>query len=157
MMDALFEYELSSWHPVLVHVPVVTLVLGCLSVLGWSLRRHGFWYRCALLLYGIGFTGGLAAYFTGEPLLEQMEGEPIVDRFVSLHEDLALYVLIVAGLTLLLLMAVAGRDRSVLVLQPGRPVSQAVRIALVVLGVGSGVLILATAHLGGIMVWGSPG
>ncbi len=153
-MDAVFQYEIPVWHPLVVHLPIVAILLGAFAVGIWAVRPNPYRLRSGMMLYGIGVLGGLVAYFTGDPMLEQTEGEPIVDMLSPLHEDLALYALVFTALTLAGLFVYGWYDRRVLALHRDGWSRGLMRAGLALLAFLAALLILATAHVGGTMVWG---
>lgn len=148
-MDAVFQYEIPLLHPLAVHFPLALLLVGAAVVATWAVRGTDFWHRCGLLLFAAGFAGALFAYFTGETLKEQSEGTPIVDELVALHEDAALWTLILSGATLLALVGVlfwSRRDR----------LPTWARWLLAALALAAAGAVAWTGHIGGTMVWGVP-
>ncbi|MDX1547241.1 MAG: DUF2231 domain-containing protein [Rhodothermales bacterium] len=153
-MESLFQYEIPYLHPLAVHFPLVLLLTAAGTATVWAVRGAAFWRRCTLLLTGLGMAGGLAAYWTGDDLYEGMEGTPIVEELVGLHEDLALYTLIVAALGLVTLagLSVWLERRTTLERDPPDPLWA--RLVVAVLALAAGVLVALTAHAGSTMVWG---
>lgn len=153
-MDSVLQYDIPVWHPVVVHFPIALITVAALVAIVWAVRGTAFWRRTVLLLLGVGMVGLLAAYFTGEPIEEHVEGTPIVEELVGLHETTALYALIVTGVAL---AGVAGLSfwverRTTLERDPPDPV--VARLVLVGLTVAAAVLVAWTGHIGGTMVWG---
>jgi hypothetical protein len=92
------------------------------------------------------------AYLTGEEMEERGEGVPIVDLLVEIHEQAALFTLILATLTLLsLLVALIMRRRGMIHAGSHRPF----RFIIVLLALVSILAVVWTAHVGGTMVWGT--
>jgi len=149
-METLFQYEIPVWHPLVVHFPIALILVAALTTLVWGVRGTSFWRRCALLLFTLGMGGAVFAYKTGEAMKEQSEGSPIVEELVGWHEDLALYTLVVTGVTL---AAMAGLswwlERRTALQDP-----LAARLALALAALAAAVLVAWTAHVGGTMVWG---
>ena len=149
-METLFQYEIPVWHPLVVHFPIALILVAALATVVWSVRGTSFWRRYALLLFTLGMGGAVFAYKTGEAMEEQSEGSPIVEELVGLHEDLALYTLVVTGVTL---AAMAGLswwlERRTALQDP-----LAARLALALAALAAAVLVAWTAHVGGTMVWG---
>jgi len=152
-MEKVLQYEIPVWHPVAVHFPVALILTGAACMVIWTIRGVHFWRSCALLLYAAGMAGALFAYFTGEAMEEQVEGTPIVEELVHLHEDMGLYTLLVTGLTLAGIVALTVWERYRPITRP-EPDPVLIRFGLGLLAVISAVLIAWTAHIGGVMVWG---
>ena len=153
-METLFQYEIPVWHPLVVHFPIALILVAALATVVWGIRGTSFWRRCALLLFTLGMGGGIVAYKTGEAMEEQSEGSPIVEELVGLHEDLALYTLLVTGVTLAALAGLSWwlERRTTLERVPRDPL--AARLVLALAALAAAVLVAWTAHVGGTMVWG---
>ena len=153
-MDSVFQYRLPVWHPLLVHFPVALLLLAAVVAVVWVLHDRTTWRTMLLVLLGAGTAGGVAAYMTGESLLEQVEGTPVVEALIDAHEAAALFaVLISAGTLLLLSVYVAIRWRFG---RGGGSDSLAIRIAVATAVIAAAFFVAWTAHIGGTMVWGVP-
>ncbi len=155
IMETVLQYKLPILHPLAVHFPIVLIGVGGGGVaLVWLVRGTAFWRRATLLLFTLGMAGALFAYFTGEPMEEHVEGTPIVEELVGLHEDMALYTLYLTGLTLVLLAAVSLwlERRTTVERDPNDPL--AARILLALLALGAAALVAWTGHIGSTMVWG---
>jgi uncharacterized membrane protein len=153
-MEPLQTYEIPLLHPIAVHFPIVLLTIGTVAVLFWAARPSAFWYRCAALAYLAGSLGTIAAYFTGEAAEDAAEDVPIVEEIVDLHEEMAIWTLAAALVTLLAIVLanprmLSGSDEQT---HPKLPV----RAAISLLAIISAVLVAWTSHLGGLMVWGVP-
>jgi uncharacterized membrane protein len=146
-MDLLLDSRLDVWHPLAVHFPVVLLMLGGVASLAWAWGGRAFWRDACLWLYGLGTLGALAAYLTGETMEEQIGPSDAVE----LHETLGLWTLVVAGLALLAHGFAAWRSLRGEEVRAGR----ALRWIAAALGLAAAVLVTATGHLGGAMVWGN--
>lgn len=153
-MEAFFQYEIPVWHPLVVHFPVALILVAALTTMVWSIRGTPFWRRCALLLFTLGMGGGIVAYQTGEAMEEQSEGTPIVEELVGLHEDLALYTLLVTGATLIALAGLSWWLDRRITIERAPPDPVAVRVVLAVAALAAALLVAWTAHVGGTMVWG---
>ncbi|WP_456429453.1 DUF2231 domain-containing protein [Rhodocaloribacter sp.] len=152
-MEKVLQYEIPVWHPIAVHFPMALILTGAVCMALWLIRGAHFWRSCALLVYAFGMAGALFAYFTGEAMEEQVEGTPIVEELVRLHEDMGLYTLIFTGLTLAGIVALTIWERYRPIARPqADPVL--IRFGLGLLAVISAALVAWTAHIGGIMVWG---
>lgn len=146
-MDLLFETEISVWHPLAVHFPVVLLMLAGAAALAWAARDAAFWRGAALWLYALGTLGAAAAYFTGDTMAEQIGPSDAVD----LHETLALWTFVGAGVTLALHAALAW---ALTTEQRASRWGRALHWAAALMGLAVAALVAATGHLGGAMVWG---
>ncbi len=153
-METLFQYEIPVWHPLVVHFPIALILVAALATVVWSVRGTSFWRRCALLLFTLGMGGAVFAYKTGEAMEEQSEGSPIVEELVGLHEDLALYTLVVTGVTLAALAGLSLWLERRTTLEPAPQDPLAARLALALAALAAAVLVAWTAHVGGTMVWG---
>ncbi len=151
-METLFQYEIPVWHPLVVHFPIALILVAALATVVWSVRGTSFWRRCALLLFTLGMGGAVFAYKTGEAMEEQSEGSPIVEELVGWHEDLALYTLVVTGVTLAALAGLSWWLERRTTPAPQDPL--AARLALALAALAAAVLVAWTAHIGGTMVWG---
>jgi uncharacterized membrane protein len=150
-MDTLFDYTIPVLHPLAVHFPLSLILAGALVAGLWCWRGTPFWRRCALLLFTLGLAGGFFAWFTGEALEEQVDGEQVVALFVELHENMARLTLIVTGLVVGLL----GYGTWHLERQPApAPEPILLRTVVAFLSVVAAALVALTAHIGGVMVWG---
>ncbi len=153
-METLFQYEIPVWHPLVVHFPIALILVAVLATVVWGIRGTSFWRRCALLLFTLGMGGGIVAYKTGEAMEQQSEGSPIVEELVGVHENLALYTLLVTGVTLAALAGLSWwlERRATLEGAPRDPL--AARLVLALAALAAAVLVAWTAHVGGTMVWG---
>jgi uncharacterized membrane protein len=151
----MFEYEIPLLHPLAVHFPIAFILAGTASVLAWSISQRPFWYRVGALAFAGGLISAFAAYLTGEAAEDAAEDVPIVEEFVHLHEDLALYTL---GVTVVTLVALALAQPGLLwgTNEAATRTGLLARWGVVVLAVAAAVLIAWTSHVGGIMVWGVP-
>lgn len=150
------HYEIPIWHPIVVHFPIGLLAAGTLSVVIWLLLGRPFWRNCSAFLYGLGAAAAGAAYWTGEAAHEQSEDVPIVDELAPLHVDYATYTLVLSILTAAALLAaiIWSRYRPLRIGDRGQD-SLWVRLTITVLAVLTAVLLTYTAHVGGLMVWGT--
>lgn len=153
-METLFEYDIPVLHPLFVHFPLALILAATATTAVWSIRGTAFWRRCALWLFGLGMAGALAAYFTGEAMLEQVEGAPIVEELAGLHEELALYTLIATGVVLAAFGGVSLWLERRTTLERNPPDPLAARIPLAIAAAVAAALVALTAHVGGTMVWG---
>jgi uncharacterized membrane protein len=150
-METVFQYKIPVLHPLAVHFPVSLLLLAGVPALAWLVRGTVFWRQCTLFVLASGVAGALVAYFTGEAMEEQSEGVPIVDELVGLHEDMALYTVIVACLALAGFAWAALRSRRI---PDGQPEPLWMRLTLALAVFAAAVLVAWTAHIGSTMVWG---
>lgn len=151
-MDAVFDYRIPVLHPLAVHFPLSLLLVSALAALVWMFRGTSFWRQCTAFLILLSVPTALVAYLTGDVMEERSEGVPIVDELVDLHEKMALYTLIAAGVAALAMsvMLAMSYRRGQLVRDP------------IVARVGVGLLIMLaaalvawTAHIGATMTWGT--
>lgn len=153
-MDSVLEYTIPFWHPVVVHLPVVLLPATALILIGWAVRDRWVWLVVGTWGAALGFAGAVLALRSGETLYEQTQGDPVVERFIELHERAAEVTTWMSGILVLLLVAsVVLHRRSVS--HPGVPFPW--RGVVVLAALASAVAVIWTAHVGGIMVWGVPG
>ena len=151
-MESVFQYKLPVWHPQAVHFPVALLLTAAIVAAVWAVTNRPLWRQMTLVLLGLGTISGIVAYQTGEALLEQVSGTPIVDALVEAHEASALFALVVAmlafvGLSVYSTLRVRRRAQN-----PGDALE--VRIIFLLALLATAALIAWTAHIGGTMVWG---
>ncbi len=154
-MDAVLQYEIPVFHPLVVHFPIALILVGALAAVVWAARGTAFWRDSTLWLFSLGLIGGIVAYKTGEALEEHTEGTPIVEELGALHEDMALYTLLVAG-AMVLGMAVLGlwRKKQITLLRK-QPDPLVARLLVVLVALAAAALVAWTGHIGGTMVWGT--
>ena len=151
-MDQVFQYEIPILHPTLVHFPVVLILLAAAFAVVWAVRNSTGALMSAIAIQCAAVLMTTFAYLTGEEMEERGEGVPIVDLLVEIHEQAALFTLILATLTLLsLLVALIMRRRGMIHAGSHRPF----RILIVLLALVSILAVVWTAHVGGTMVWGT--
>lgn len=149
------DYQIPVWHPFIAHFPVALLLFGALTAAVYGVLGRAFWREVSALAVGAGALGALATYLTGDALYEMVEGTPIVEELVGLHEVLGLWTV---GLSLGAFGVLAGitawqrMRRSQSVRDP-----LALRALAAVLAGAAGVLVVLTGRLGGLMVWGAAG
>jgi len=151
-MEQVLRYSLPVFHPVIVHFPVGFALLAVLIVLVWLLRDRSTWLVAAIGVETLAFVGALAAYLTGEAMRRQSEGVPIVDELVHLHENAAVFAIWGSGCALLALLGAFLHSRSD-VASPGTRIW--IRLAAFLLVLAGAAAVAWTAHIGGIMVWGT--
>ncbi|MFQ5569333.1 MAG: DUF2231 domain-containing protein [Rhodothermales bacterium] len=153
-MESVFQYDIPVLHPLAVHFPLALILLAALATWLWCLRGTTFWRRCALFLFTFGMGGGLFAYFTGEAMEEQSEGTPIVEELVEMHEEMALYTLIVTGVALVALVVLPWWLERRTAPKDSLNDPFIARIVVALIALAAAVLVAWTAHIGGTMVWG---
>jgi uncharacterized membrane protein len=124
-----------AWHPFIVHLPLVALVLAVFFDLLAAWRSGTRWRDAASLLWWIGLAGALAAVVTGLVAFNQVDHSDPAHEVMTLHRNLAL-----ASSAVLIACAI-WRWR--------RPFSRAATALGVVGAVGLGIV----GYLGGEMVY----
>ena len=159
-MDSFADYTIPVWHPLVVHLPIAALALAGLATVVWVVTSHRGWFVACVFLSVAGAIGAAAAYLSGDAMLEQAAGVPVVDELVGLHERLGLLTLLSSILAAICWVAVAVANKKsagqVGTSADGSGFSVWIRLALVLITVVAAALGLRTGHLGGIMVWGVP-
>lgn len=124
-----------SWHPMMIHVPLVALLLAVAldALCAWSGSSR--WRNTATLLWWVGLLGAGAAVATGLIAYNRVEHSEPAHVVMTLHRNLAL-----ATVGLLLLVAL-WRWR--------RPASRMAAFAGVLGGIG----LLGVGYLGGELVF----
>ncbi|MEM8600977.1 MAG: DUF2231 domain-containing protein [Bacteroidota bacterium] len=156
-----FEYELTTWHPLAVHLPVVLLPLGLLGACVYAVTGQP---RVRLVLLAWFAVAALATWWavrTGHRLYDEVEGTPIVEELIAQHRQPAVWTLRLAAAVALLLAGLSGwrRWRAITwrkansVLRLGRDPAWA-RAAVLLLALAATLLVAYTGHVGGVMVWG---
>lgn len=144
-------YTIPVLHPLVVHFPLALLLAAIVPAVLYVARGTGVWRTATLLMLVLAAAGAGASYLTGEALEEEVEGEPVVERFLERHEAAALWTVLGSVAAVLAWSAAAfaeGRRRTAL-----GTAARAGLLALVLVAAG---LVAWTAHLGGLMVWGRP-
>lgn len=134
---------MTSWHPLIVHFPLVLLPLSVavdLLALGW---RKTYWHGLAYGILWLGAVLSAAAVLSGNAAAGAYRKNQQVQGLVSAHEDWATW-------TLLLFFALA-LSRLPLQLQGGLQGGRFI-LWLVVAAAGCGLLWL-TGYTGGEMVY----
>ena len=159
-MDSFADYTIPVWHPLVVHLPIAALALAGVASLIWALTRHRGWFVACVFLSVAGAVGAAAAYLSGDAMLEQAAGVPVVDELVGLHKQLGLLTLLSAIIGAICWAAVAIANPKTAGLEGAqadrRAPSNWIRAGLVLVTLVAAFLGLRTGHLGGIMVWGVP-
>ena len=94
-------WPMHSWHPILVHLPLVGLVLAVAFDLIAARNRSARWRDPATVLWWAGLLGAAAAVTTGLLAYGRVEHSDPAHVEMTLHRNLAL-----AAVTLLLVTAV---------------------------------------------------
>ncbi len=152
-MQDVFSYRIPALHPLAVHFPVALSVVVVLLTGLWLAKNRDSLLATAVWLQILVAASTWAAVLTGEELEEQSEGVPIVDQFVSMHEELgeyAWYASMALAALLLMVWLASRRDES----RPGAALWIRTLVFLVLLA--NFVLIAWVSHIGAIMVWGVP-
>ena len=153
-MQPIFDYEIPLSHPLVVHFPITLILVGTAAVALWAARGGVFWYRVSALAFAGGALSSIAAFLTGEDAEDAAEDVPIVDEIVHLHEDFAIYAMVSAIATLMMLVLISPQTLFGSEAEQTRQPAGWVRWGIAAVAVVSAVLIAWTSHLGGIMVWG---
>lgn len=161
-MDLIAQYEIPYLHPLVVHFPLVLLLLGAGAATLYAALGRGVWRRAALVFFVLGTASAWAAQETGQDLIRDMEGDPIVEQVGERHAQAAEWTVLTsafAGLVFVGLSLVALRKPPVVEGEtpPRRPRERLWgRLLALVPALAAAALVAYTAHLGGIMVWGVP-
>ena len=150
MIKDVFDYTLPVFHPIFVHLPVALLPVAFIAGIVWVARPTHQWGFFTAGLLAVAAVGAVLAFMTGETLYAQSEGVPVVELFVDRHRQLGRLVMIAAIASFVLTVAALILDRHPDRASAGR-YGRFVSLALILVSVA---LVLVTAHLGGIMVWG---
>lgn len=152
------DYDIPTWHPIVVHFPIALLIFGGGLAVLYAATGRDPWRTVTGLAVGLGTLGALVANRTGEALYEQVEGTPIVEELVGRHEtfgEWALWLGIAA--TLAWGGAMLWRRRAALGTEARDPEARdplGVRLLVAALALAAAVLVALAGHLGGTMVWG---
>lgn len=128
-------FPMHSWHPLMVHLPLVALLLASLldAIAAW--RKDLRWRTGATLLWWAGLAGAAAAITTGLLAYNRVEHSDHAHEMMTLHRNLAL---ITVGI---LLAAALWRWR--------RPLSRPAAAVGLIAALGLG----AVGYLGGEIVY----
>lgn len=94
-------WPLHSWHPVLVHIPLVGLLLAVAFDLLAAQSRSTRWRDAATVLWWIGLLGATAAVTTGFLAYSRVEHSDLGHEEMVLHRNLALAAVAVLLITAL--------------------------------------------------------
>lgn len=83
-------WPMHSWHPVVVHVPLVGLVLAVVFDLVAARNRSAQWRVAATVLWWVGLLGAAAAVTTGLLAYSRVEHSDPAHVEMTLHRNLAL-------------------------------------------------------------------
>jgi uncharacterized membrane protein len=83
-------WPLHSWHPVVVHLPLVGLLFAVVFDLAAAQRRSTRWRDAATALWWIGFLGAAAAITTGLIAYNRVEHSDAGHEEMVLHRNIAL-------------------------------------------------------------------
>ncbi|MEX1063516.1 MAG: DUF2231 domain-containing protein, partial [Balneolaceae bacterium] len=82
-------------HPLFVHFPIALLLLAVfLDAIRLALKNQSYLNKTALVLYGAGTIGLLAAYLSGKDAIDTVYLSGEATRVAAQHEDWGLYTLI---------------------------------------------------------------
>ena len=93
-------WPMHSWHPVVVHLPLVGLVVAVAFDLVAARRRSARWRDAATVLWWVGLLGAVAAVTTGLLAYGRVEHSDPAHAAMVVHRNLAL-----AAVTVLLITA----------------------------------------------------
>ncbi len=152
-MDRAFEFEKGTWHPLVVHFPIVLLLITAAGVVIWCFKDQDIWLRASAALGSLGAFAAFIATRTGETLEDEMRGDPMVEPFSDPHDTAADWTVLTAVFLAVSLVALlfGGRLWSH---NTGTP--WPVRLLILLLALTVGGLVVWTGHLGGLMAWGVP-
>lgn len=79
-----------SWHPLVIHFPLVALPLAVLLDTVVARTRSSRWRESATLLWWVGLAGAAAAVSTGLVAYSRVEHSDLAHERMTLHRNLAL-------------------------------------------------------------------
>ena len=79
-----------SWHPAMVHLPLIGLLLAVVFDLVAVQRRSTTWHEAATALWWIGLLGAVSAIATGLVAYNRVEHSELAHQEMILHRNLAL-------------------------------------------------------------------
>lgn len=94
-------WPMHSWHPVMVHLPLVGLLFAALFDVVAAQRRSNRWREGATVLWWLGLLGAAAAVTTGLIAYNRVEHSDIGHRQMLLHRNVALASILVLLITAL--------------------------------------------------------
>lgn len=132
-------------HPLIVHFPISLLAAAAIvDLAGLFWRRSKGLRLSAVLLYGAGAVGALAAYITGNRAADSVNVPTEAISTLNTHQDLALYTLIFFGIYAAVRVALFLMERDLAV---------ALRALVVLVGIGGQALVWQTGEHGGELVF----
>jgi uncharacterized membrane protein len=161
-MEPIAQYEIPFLHPLAVHFPLVLLLLGAGAAVFYLVLGRGVWRSAGLILFVLGSISAWAAGETGHDLYNAVEGDPLVEDVVHLHQDGAewtLWTSILGTIAFGVVSLVRLRRPAPVEGEEAPPRTREPmwgRLLAFVPAVVAAALVAWTAHLGGIMVWGVP-
>jgi uncharacterized membrane protein len=94
-------FPMHSWHPVMVHLPLVGLVVAVAFDLVAARNRSARWRDAATVLWWVGLLGAAAAITTGLLAYNRVEHSDPAHEEMVLHRNLALATIAVLLITAL--------------------------------------------------------
>lgn len=92
--------DLTHLHLILNHIPAVGIFIGFLTVAWGIVRRYDEVQKAGLIMLVLTALVAIPVYLTGEPAEETVEGLPgVSEQIIELHEDAAIYSLVLAIVT----------------------------------------------------------
>jgi uncharacterized membrane protein len=82
-------FPMHSWHPMVVHFPLVALLLAAVFDAIASARQVARWREAATLLWWIGFGGAVVAITTGLLAYGRVDHSDPAHQVMTLHRNLA--------------------------------------------------------------------
>ncbi len=155
--DSVFQYEVPYLHPLAVHFPLVLLMLAGGSSAIYLVWGKGVWRKATLIFLGLGAASAIFASRTGEALEDEVEGEPMVEELLEIHESVAKLTTISTLVAFVVVVAFSVwwvRRPKVSTLPMKEPIL--FRVALFLLAGFAAAVVAYTGHIGGLMVWGVP-
>jgi uncharacterized membrane protein len=146
-------YNIPVLHPLVNHFPIALLIVAAGAAVAWLIWGNSFWRYSTLLLLATGLVGAIVAKITGETMEDFSKGREIVKQLVELHSDLAVYTLIGAAVTLVVVGIYSYRAFR---MQRAAKDPFTVRLISAVLAIITAILVGWTGHVGGTMTWGEP-
>lgn len=85
---------METWHPLIVHLPLVLLPLSAALDLAALARKEAGWHRLAFVLLWLGILSAAAAVLSGNSAADPYRQDPALRVPVEAHEDWATGVLL---------------------------------------------------------------